>query len=148
VPEEAALDTTVLRRANVELKENRAAAVRMSSRLALLRRICKKEIVVLISERLAHEYMVQLRDVQNEVVKAFLELATKPDGNHVVFNWKSQWSGSDRDRARLCRYPKEDEHVLRTAIRDGPTVIYTEEGRMLRTDACIYGAFRVHIQEP
>jgi hypothetical protein len=145
---EAALDTTVLQRANVELTPNREAASRLARRISLLRRISNGDLCVLISNRLAVEYSHQLRVIRNDVLKAFLELVTRPDGTHVVFNWKTPWSGADRSRARGCRYPQEDDHVLRTAIRGEPTVIYTEEDRMLRANDCVYRQFSVHILMP
>jgi hypothetical protein len=148
VPHEAALDTTVLRRANVPLQGTRADATLMAKRLALLRRIRTNEINVLVSQRLIQEYSDQLKTYQNEFVKTFMELATQPDGRHVILNWKDRWSGGDRERAARCRYPHEDNHVLRTAIRPNPSMIYSEEHRMLRADACIYRVFRVHILEP
>jgi len=148
MPGEVTLDTTVLRRANVSLEGDRAAAALLSRRLSLLRQICSKKLCVLISSRLAQEYREQLTSIQNEFVRAFLELVTTPDGTHVVMNWAAKWSGGERSRARGCRYPAEDDHVLRTAIRRQPTVIITEEGRMLRADACIYREFRVHIRQP
>jgi len=149
MPREAAIDTNVLQKANVALNDpRRAAATLLARRLSLLRSISNKEISVLIGERLAHEYAQQLRTVNNDVVKTFVELVTQPNGKHVIFNWKAQWSGGERDRARKCRYPAEDDHVLRTAIRGDPSTIYTEEERMLKADACVYREFRVHISEP
>lgn len=148
MPHEAAIDTTVLQRANVPLTPDRVAATLLARRLSLLQSIFDNEICVLISRRLAHEYSQQLRVQKNEAVRAFIELVTRADGAHVIFNWLKQWSGRDRERARRCRYPAEDDHVLRTAIRGEPTVIYTEEERMLKVDACIYRQFRVHIKQP
>lgn len=148
MPDEAAIDTTVLRRANVTLVGGREDARRLSRRLSLLSRIRRNEIFVLISAHLIHEYREQIKFAQNDFVKAFMELVTKPDGVNVVLNWKTPWSGGDRDQARRCQFPLEDDHVLRTAIRGQPTTIYSEEGRMLRADACIYRRFRVHITEP
>jgi hypothetical protein len=145
---EAALDTTVLQRANVLITPTRAGAALLSKRLVLLQHICRHQVCILISWRLAHEYVRQLKTIKNEFVKAFIELVTRPDGKHVILNWKTPWSGSDRGRARDCRYPAEDDHVLRTAVRGHPTTVYTEEERMLKTDACIYQEFRVHIKEP
>lgn len=127
---------------------NRDAATLMARRLTLLQRIRGKQICLLISQRLVQEYLDQLIPIQNDFVKAFLEIMTRPDGHHVVLNWKPTWSGGEQSRARKCRYPAEDDHVLRTAIRDHSTLIYTEEDRMIKADACIYKEFRVHIQEP
>lgn len=148
MPNEVALDTTVLRRANVELEGTRAAATLMAKRLALLTRIRKGEISVLVSLRLVHEYLDQVRPSKNEYIRAFLEIVTRPDGKHVILNWKGRWSGGERARVARCRYPNEDHHVLRTAIRPDPSVIYSEEDRMLRADKCIYREFQVHIKKP
>jgi hypothetical protein len=142
------VDTTVLRRANVSLSDGRGEATLLSRRILLLRRIRARQICVLISPHLVHEYQQQLFPIQNEFIRSFLELITKPDAVHVISNWKPSWSGGDRGRARKCRYPQEDDHVLRTAIRSQPSTIYTEEGRMLQSNACVYRHFRVHIQEP
>ena len=148
MPDEAAVDTTVLRLSNVLLVDGRENATRLKRRLSLLGRICKKEICILISVRLIHEYREQVILGQNEIVNAFIEIITRPDGEHVILNWKAPWSGGEREKARKCRYPEEDDHVLRTAIRGKRTTIYTEEVRMLNADACIYKKFRVHISEP
>jgi hypothetical protein len=145
---EAAIDTTVLRRANVVLAGNRAAAKLMARRLSLLQRIEAKQVTALISNPLVHEYLEQLRPLQNEFIRTFLELVTNPGGKHAVMNWKVSWSGGDRDRARKCRYPAEDDHVLRTAIRGEPTTIFTEENRMLQAGYCVYQEFNVRIQAP
>lgn len=145
---EAAVDTTVLRRANVPLVGNRASAALMARRLSLLQRVQRRELIILLSERLLQEYREQLRIPLNDYVRAFLECVTTPDGTRVLMNWKTPWSHGDRSRARGCRFPLEDDHVLRTAIRGRRTAIYSEERRMLATDDCIYREFRVHVQEP
>jgi len=148
MPHEIAIDTVVLRKANVPLNQDRSQAARMVRRLGLLTRIQRKEVAVLISQSLLREYQRQVVSPMNEFVRVFLELLTTPDGTHVIANWKTPWSHDVRAQARACRFPIEDDHVLRTAIRGHRTAIYTEEERMLLVDACIYRAFRVHIWEP
>ena len=145
---EAAIDTTVLRRANVPLEGNRASARLLARRLSLLQRIQRREIIILLSKRLLQEYREQLPIPTNDFIRAFLEIVTTPDNTHVQMNWRNPWSGGDRNRARGCRFPEEDDHVLRTAIRGQRTAIYSEENRMLLTDACIYREFQVHVLEP
>lgn len=145
---EAAIDTTVLQKANVEINHDRAKANRLAKRISLLQRIQRNEIAVLVSERLLHEYVQQIQVRQNDFVRAFFELVSSPDGQRVILSWKKQWSGGERAAARACRYPREDYHVLRTAVRGHPTTIYTEEGRMLLADACISRRFSVRIIEP
>lgn len=148
MPTEVAIDTTVVFRSNVALTASRADARRLSRRLTLLRRIDRHEIVALISLSLLQEYVDHVVPAQNEFTKAFLELVASPDGSRVILNWKNSWSGGERSRARRCRYPVEDDHVLRTAIRTTPTTIYCEEARMLAADGCVYREFGVHILEP
>lgn len=139
------VDTSVLQKANAPLSTQPRARSLFRRRLTLLERISRRELSVLISRQLIAEYDRQIREPRNEYIRAFLELVTDPSKS--IFNWHTPWSG-DRDNARKCRFPREDDHVLRTAICGGPSVIFTEEGRMLRADACIYHNFRVHIQEP
>jgi hypothetical protein len=145
---EIVIDTTVVFRANVPLAKDRAQARLLARRIALLKRVQDGLDVVLMSERLLHEYTRQVLPPKNELLKAFLEVLTSQDGGRVIWNWKQPWSGGDRSKARSCRFPEEDDHVLRTAIRDASTTIYSEEGRMTKADRCIYRAFRVHINEP
>lgn len=148
MPDQVALDTTVLRRANVTLTGDRAEANLMARRIDLLKRIHAKKACLLVSPTLVAEYMAQVMPPRNDFVRTTLELATKPDGQHIVANWKQSWSGGERGRARDCRYPEEDDHVLRTAIHDKTTTIYSEETRMVDADQCIYRKFRVHIRTP
>ena len=85
----------------------------------------------------------------NEFVRVFFDLVTAPDPNpkRCITNW-APWPSGRSDRARRCRYPKHDDHLLRTAIRPKPTTIITEDKGLLETDRCIYLHFRVHIRLP
>jgi hypothetical protein len=145
---EITLDTTVVFRTNVPIDGDRADAKLLSKRLEILKRIRNGQDSVLISERLLHEYVQQVVPGKNDFVRAFLEIVASPDGSRVILNWKKAWSGGERDRARKCRYPKEDDHVLRTAIRDTATTIYSEEGRMTQAHPCVYKEFGVRITAP
>lgn len=143
--EEVAIDTTVLRRANVPLTQDRASKGAMSRRVRLLERIRRRDFVVLMSQRLADEYLDQISERNNDYIVGFFELMLN---KQFVINWEGRWAGGKRALARRCRFPPEDDHVLRTAIRPHRTTIYTEERRMLDADGCIYREFRVHISEP
>ncbi len=147
MPTACVIDTVVLRKANDPLAGPPHESSLFIQRLKLLARIAKGELIILVSAKLLQEYREQIREPRNETVKAFFELVAA-GSERVVFNWKKQWSGADRAKARGCRYPKEDDHVLRTAIRPNGTTILTEEKRMLDADSCIYREFRVHIIEP
>lgn len=144
--QEAVVDTTVLRRANVPLTGSRAEATLLKKRLTLLERIQRRAILVLLSSQLLNEYADQIKGRNNDYIKAFFELLVTPE--RVIWNWKKSWSGGERERARQCRFPSEDFKVLRTAIRANPSVIFSEEQRMLAADKCIYRQFRVHIYPP
>jgi hypothetical protein len=148
VPPELTIDTTVLVRGNVELTPERAAATRQAARVGLLRRVNGGKAAVLISPQLVAEYARQVPEPRNEFVRLFLELITKPDGSYVVSNWRKPWTHSDRARMHECRFPSEDDHVLRTAVRDQRTTIYSEEERMLRAHPCIRRRFDVVISAP
>lgn len=144
---EAVVDTTVLRKADVHLKPLEKRGALLAARLSLLKRINSKELAVLVSSRLIGEYLSQVAVGRNDVVKAFLELLTRPDGEYCIHNWPP-WRGAERENAARCRFPPEDTHVLRTAMRGKQTVIFTEEARMLKADACVHRRFGVHVQAP
>lgn len=142
---ECVVDTSVLQKANAPLTQPRQGPD-FAKRLRLLKRIQVGELKVLISSHLFEEYQRQVSSPRNDFVKAFFELLGSPDRR--VSNW-SPWPSRDREKARKCRYPQEDDHVLRTARReDRSTTIICEERRMLLADACIYRKFRVHICRP
>jgi len=142
---ECVIDTVVLQKTNAPLAHAPRPHAKIRVRLQLLKRIRQGNLVVLASKNLLEEYKRQITTPRNDYVQAFFALL---DSNTVQWNWEKRWPGGDRARARKCRYPKEDDHVLRTAIRPHPSYIVTEEGRMLKADQCIYRQFHVHIVEP
>jgi len=144
-PSDCVVDTSVLQKANAPIRHSPRKASDFVKRLRLLESIRDGRTRVLISKSLINEYRRQIREPRNDHVKAFLELLTGST-DRVRFNWKRRWSGADREKARRCRYPAEDDHVLRTAIQPQGSTILTEEHRMLTSDACIYRLFGVHIK--
>ena len=92
---------------------------------------------------MAKEYNEHITSPRNDFIRAFFAMFADPDG--AVLNWP-RFTNADREKARTCRYPREDDHVLRTAIRPNARTIITEEHAMLFADECIYREFRVHIK--
>ena len=144
MPHECVIDTTILQKANALLTREPRERSLFVRRLRLLQRIANAELTVLISKKLLAEYREQLPEPRNDTVEVFFALIDDP--SRAVHNWKKRWSGSDREKARRCRYPMEDDHVLRTALRPNASTIFSEEKRMLAADECIYLNFRVHIR--
>ena len=105
MPEELAIDTSVLVRANVTQTRARAAATLQAARLALLQRIQDRQASVLISERLAAEYGQRVTKYKNEFVRLFFDLVTKPDGSHVILNWRTPWGHAELARADAVPVP-------------------------------------------
>lgn len=143
---ECVVDTMVLQKANAPITEVPRERAYFRRRVRLLHAIASGRMTVLISHQLLAEYERQVRTPRNDFVRAFFEVLSNP--TRRLSNWEKRWPGSRRSQARRCRYPAEDDHVLRTAIRPKPTTIFTEEQRMLAADACIYRHFSVHIREP
>ena len=143
--DEIVIDTTVLQKANAAITTQPSLRSRFVRRLRLLNNIRTGETTVLFSKRLLTEYRKQVRSPRNDFVRLFFEILDDP--GRAVYNWAA-WSGQERDKARRCRFPPEDYHVLRTAIRpNNPTTIISEEERMLRTDENLYRFFRVHVRD-
>ena len=143
MPEECVVDTIVLQKANAPITKPVARGSQFARRLAVLQDIREGRLVPLHSRQLVQEYEEHVKEPRNEFVKAFFELLD--DVRRATYNWHP-WTGAVREKARKCRFPREDHHVLRTAIRGTPSTIITEEKRMLRTDACIYRELRVHVR--
>ncbi len=143
--EECVIDTTVLQRANIALTSRTVERRRFKRRLVLLNTLREGRKILLLSEQLAVEYHRQIKRPMNDYVKTFFELLVDPQ--RCVLNW-TNWPAARREKARKCRYPREDDHVLRTAIRPHATTIFAEENRMIRADECIHRHFKVHIREP
>lgn len=146
MPSLCVVDTMVLRKANAPLTASPREGRAFAKRVALLGRIHRDELRVLFSKRLMKEYREQVREPRNDFIKAFFELLTGPETARE--NWPP-WPGRRKEAQSKCRFPNEDTHVLRTAFVEGESsTIFTEEERMLRTDACVYREFRVHISDP
>ncbi|TWT43849.1 hypothetical protein RAS1_02490 [Phycisphaerae bacterium RAS1] len=144
-----AIDTNVLWKANRSPAEQPRPGSEFARRIRFLKAVRDGDVVVLISRMLLNEYMATLKKPVNDLVQLLLQLLVDPKPNRARINWKTPWSGRDRSAARKCRYPKHDEHVLRTAMLENEqSWIATEEKPMLGTNACIYRRFRVHIRRP
>ncbi len=142
--DEIVIDTTILQKANAALTAQPRRRSKFVRRLRLLDSIRLGGTTVLFSNRLLTEYRKQVRSPRNDFVRLFFEILDDP--GRALYNW-ARWSGQERDKARHCRFPQEDYHVLRTAIRPHATTILTEEDRMLKTDEKLYRAFRVHVRD-
>lgn len=143
MPRECVIDTVILQKANAAITRQPRARRLFSRRVELLTQIDAGTVSVLISIRLLIEYQRQIRSPRNEYVKTFFELIDRP--GRVIWNWTKRWPGGTRATVRGCRYPGEDVHLLRTAIREGDSEILTEENRLLEVDACIHREFGVHV---
>ncbi len=143
MPSECAIDTTVLQKANATITQPPRRHSQFVKRISLLRDIQQGKIVALTSKQLLAEYRRKVTAPRNDFIRAFFELLADP--KRCVQNWAA-WPPGQRQKARKCRYPQYDDHVLRTAIRPNPSTIVTEDQPMLAADDCIYRNFRVHIK--
>jgi len=139
------VDTCVLQKANAPIEGGMRARRKFAKRLKLLLMIKQGHFIVLTSPRLLAEYQKQVHTPRNDYIKGFFELLQAP--GRAVPNWCS-WSGKVRSYATKCRFPREDYHVLRTAVCDRGSTILSEERRMIVTDACIHRYLRVHVINP
>jgi len=138
------IDTMVLRKANAKIDTAPRESSQFQKRINLLILLASGEMTVLYSERLITEYQQQVQEPRNDFVKAFLELLTHTTSQP---NWDENWT-VNKQKARHCRFPPEDDHVLRTAIHPDGSTIFSEEDRMLVTDACIHRTLDVHVKAP
>jgi hypothetical protein len=142
--DERVIDTTVLQKANAPITSQPRERRKFLRRLRLLGSLREGNLAVLFSRKLLAEYRRQITQPRNDFVRLFFEILDDP--GRAVYNW-AWWSGRERDGAQRCRFPQEDYHVLRTAIRPNGSTIVTEEERMLRTDECLHRVFRVHVRD-
>lgn len=139
---EIAVDTTVLVNANQPITADPKKGSVFDRRLLLLNQLRNGKLIALISKRLLAEYEKQIPKPRNDFLIAFFQII---DSKKCVENYAS-WTHDRRAKARKCRYPQEDDHVLRTALRDHPTELVSDEKRMLRSGKCIKREFRVNIR--
>lgn len=148
MPALCVVDTMVLRKANAPLENDPREGRAFVKRLALLQSIRSGERQVLMSAALLAEYRQQVLSPRNELIQTFFSLLD--DKKRCRMNWPP-WPGRHRETQAKCQFPAEDTHVLRTAfVADGEkkSTIFSEEGRMLKTDACIHRHFGVHVSDP
>lgn len=138
------VDTMVVRKANAALTATPRSNRDFLKRIALLQAVSDGSLVPLFSDRLLQEYKSQIAEPRNDFVRIYLDLLIAKG----QYNWHRPWTGA-RGRARKCRYPAEDDHVLRTAFLDGESaLLYTEEGRQLGRASCVLREFNVEICDP
>jgi hypothetical protein len=138
----AAIDTMVLQKSNAEVAKRPRENSRFVARIRILKRATGGDIVPLYSARLIQEYRRQVPTPRNDSVRAFLDGLER----NGILNWKNPWTGTDRDNMRSCRFPGEDEHVLRTAATHGErTHLISEENRILTKKTCVKRKFNVAI---
>jgi len=138
------VDTMVLQKANAPILREPREGRLFLRRISLLVNISNGTIRPIVSAKLLVEYVRNVPSPRNEYIRAFFELLDRPE--RVIWNWARRWSGAERGRARACRYPREDDHLLRTAVGAEGSEILTEERRVLCTDRCVHREFGVHIR--
>jgi hypothetical protein len=141
------IDTMILQKSNAPINPNDKIreSAQLKHRIELLKSISKGEFVVLFSQRMITEYNNQIPSPRNDFIKGFFALLSVP--GRAVPNWDVNWT-SDKQIAQKCRFPSEDYHVLRTAINPEGSTIFSEEGRMLKTDTCMHKHLKVHVHLP
>jgi len=142
------IDTVVLHRANQARLQQPGETAQLRKRRLLLQDVGRGQWLLLVSPNVLIEYRGHLVRPLNDLVRSFLEYATTPDSSESVgVNWRAL-SGNERDLAlRRCRFPAHDLRLLRTAYGYRST-IFSEEDRVVRTDACIHRSFQVHLVDP
>lgn len=143
---ECVIDTGIIQKTNATITTDPAAASHFLKRVRLLSRVHAGQIKPLVSKRLLAEYAKQVEKPRNETVRLFFETLDKPDG--AIWNWRTPWSRGQAAQARRCRFPKEDVHLLRTALRDHGGLILSEEARVLACDKALHLHFGVHTSLP
>lgn len=140
------IDTMILQKANAAITQTPKDRSQFRKRIDLLQQVSDGHVRVLLSRKLIQEYREKLPELRNEAIRAFWDLLASPD--RVQWNWPP-WGGAERSHATKCRFPREDWHLLRTAIRTGErTRLYSEEDRVLVARACILRSFDVQIVDP
>jgi hypothetical protein len=143
MPDECAIDTSVLQKANATITQRPRQNSLFVRRIELLQDIQRRRKIALIGRQLQAEYERKVAPPRNDFVAAFFSLIDDP--HRCVPNW-APWPPGRRRKARKCRYPSHDDRVLRTAIRPHSTTIITEDRQMLAAGQCIYREFRVHVR--
>jgi len=129
---ECVVDTMVLRKANAVIQSTPTQTRDFAKRILLLQNLRTGEFRLLFSKKLLSEYRSQVLEPRNDYVKAIFDLMTLVPGN-ARHNWapRKQIVQTMQD----CRFPAEDEHLLRTAaLDDDISVLFTEEGRIMQCD--------------
>ena len=142
---ECVVDTNVLQKANAPFERIPREGRQILKRVELLSRIKRGELTILYSEKLMAEYRRNISQPRNEFITAFFALITS--GQSAIPNWPSPWRAKQLE-ARKCRFPGEDDHVLRTAIRPDTSTIFSEERRILASAECIFRRLRIRIVDP
>jgi hypothetical protein len=123
---ECVFDTSFVRLANDSLFGEKRGNL-LNRRLTPLRQAVAAKSHLRYNRKLLGEYSMQIRERHNDVVEQFFALLDSPQATLVR---KNALSRQDNAKARLCRWPVHDQHVLAAAIGGDDVVIHVTEGAL------------------
>lgn len=145
-PLKGALDTQILRLANLHPDSPRSRRHVARRRFSIIKKVHDGKAKLLLSPLLVKEYESKIPRPLNDFVSWVLEITTQNHGGSVEWNWVRQ--REIRVDARKCRFPSEDYTLLRTAkLQSSRSYILTEERRQLRAARCCLRRMNIDIRE-
>jgi len=137
------LDTTVVACANCDLRA-RTQGNSLNRRAALIERCVTGSLRVLYNKVLLQEYKNHIREHRNDLIESFFAVL---DSATAFLVRRSTLSRQDYNRARACRWPSHDQHLLAAALGGVRASIYVTEQALSRCAESIRREFRVRVEK-
>jgi hypothetical protein len=138
---DSVLDATVVAFGNGDIAARRPGNL-FDRRLTAIEQVASGLRRLRYNTRLLGEYTQLIQERRNDVIELFF---TALDDERSVLVKRNTLSRQDYARARKCRWPTHDQHLLAAAVEGNDPTIFVTESRHVQRAAKILTCFAVHI---
>jgi len=136
------LDATVVAFANGNIAA-RAKGNAFDRRLAAIEQVAYGHRRLRYNQKLLREYQQVIKEYRNDVVDLFFTVLT----DRSILVRTNTLSRQDYARAKKCRWPSHDQHLLAAAMGGDEPTIFVTESRHAVCAAKILARFGIHITD-
>lgn len=139
---DSVLDATVVAFANGDIAARRPGNV-FDRRLAAIEQVAHGRRRLRYNQKLLGEYQQVIQERRNDVIDLFFSVLA--DRSFRVR--ANTLSRQDHAKAKKCRWPSHDQHLLAAAVGGDRPTIFVTESRHAACAAKILSCFGVHIAD-
>jgi hypothetical protein len=138
---DSVIDTSVVSMANGQIAGRRRGNV-LDRRLSAIEDVAYGRRRLRYNPKLLVEYQRIVRAYRNDVIELFFIALTE----RAVFVRRNTLSRQDNAKARKCKWPGHDQHLLAAAVGGIQPTIFVTESHLHACAASVLACFAVHVE--